>query len=489
MEARSGGTRSIERFLEFAGPRSNKRSEAWNKPTTAGYNQRRKIEMRSQWTLRGVRVAAATAALLLLGAPAACAQSAAGSAVKDDAKFFSAEAVAKVDKQLADLKQRTGVAIHVETTVLPTEEGKRVKGFANVDQSKFFADRATARRSELKLGPKDVLVSINTNPAWVQVSPGDEAKRSAFAGDFSKRIGDHFRSNLKNNKDGALTGAVEMMAAKYPGGAKSMGEKARDVAGKVGSAAKEGMSKAREGAAKFADKAGDVMDDVKKDVAAGKKAVEGMNTSTKWILGIVVAIVALFALKGLFGGGKRREVVYQQAPQPPYMPPQPPPMGGAGQGMNQPLGYGQSRPQYPQAPMPPQPPPQGYPQQPYPQQPQQQGGGFMKGMLGGMLGGAAGAYIYDQMRNAGGQAHAGTPGHSPTPAPTGSDYGAGGDFGTDTGGDYGGGGDFGTDAGGDYGGGGDFGSDAGGDYGGGGDFGSDAGGDFGGGGDFGSDES
>jgi gas vesicle protein len=431
---------------------------------------------------------AATIVCLLAGSPAGAQQG-----VKDNAKFFSADAVAKAEKQLDEIKSRFGTAVTIETLRFPDAERDRIKGMSEKDKGVFFKGLADKRMKELSLSSKDVLILISASPGWVQVKVGDEALASTMKGDIGARLQKRIQTELvAKRRDESVAQAVEMLSQHFAttGATKpSMGDRAKSAfdqvkkestkaVSTVSKGAKDVVSNVKEGASK-------VSKEVKEDFAKTKEAVQGWNSSTMWVVGIVGVLVLFFALKGFFGGGKK--VIVQQVPMPTNQYPQSQ-QGYAG---------GMQRPNPPQRPMYP-PPGQGmgqplnYGNQPPPPQQQGGGGGFMKGVVGGMLGGAAGAYIYDQMTRGGmgGQAHAGTP-PNPTGAQAGDgNYGGGGDFGEDapitsSGGDYGGGGDFGDDAGGDYGGGGDFGDDAGGDYGGGGDFGGDdAGGDFGGGGDF-----
>jgi hypothetical protein len=417
--------------------------------------------------------------------------------VKDDAKFFTPAAVEKANQKLEELSKKYGANFRIETVVLPPDEKAKVDKLQKPEQGKHFQAWAKKRFNEYGIGERGGYILVVKSPGQVQAHIGDEVGAKFFGESNRKKLVDRMVADLSAAKGKAADPALDNALAMFSEGASKLSPVSTAAKPSPTAATTSGV---KETAAKTAESVKnstkDVIDNAKKDAAKGKEAVQGMSTSTLIILGVVVALVLLFALKGLFGGGRPRPSTYTP----------PPPQGnyggqggGPGQGMNQPLGYGR-----PQSPPPPQGypqqgyPQQGYPQGGYPQQPQGGGGGFMKGMLGGMLGGAAGAYMYDKM--SGGHAHGGTPtgGSYPagTPASGGGDYGASGDF-SETGpaaggGDYGASGDFGGDdaaSGGDYGASGDIAESSGGDYGASGDFGGEEpGGDYGASGDFGGDD-
>jgi len=438
------------------------------------------------------RSAAAALVALALAGPLAAADAKFG--VKDDAKFFSQAAVERTTQRLGQMAKSYNVNFRIESVVLSDAEQAKA-GKTKDEQDKYVKSLATKRFSELGLGPQDGIILIVRKPSYVQAHFGTAATSSYFNEANGKKLASQIASDLTATKGGgSRDGALDNALSTLNDGAFKMTAPPRP--GPKAAAPQAGGGTTVDSVKKTSS---EVVDNAKKDIAKGKDAVQGMSTSTLIILGVVVALVLLFALKGLFGGGSSRPAG-GYAPPPPgnYGTP-----GSGGQGMNQPMNYGR-----PPAP-PPQgyPPPGGYPQQGYPQggqqPPQGGGGGFMKGVLGGMLGGAAGAYMYEKM--SGPHAQGGTPtgggyaggGGGGAGTTGGGDYSATGDFGdapaASGGGDYGAGGDFGGDdaaSGGDYGAGGDFSNESGGgDYGAGGDFGGDSGGDdAGGGGDFGGDD-
>jgi uncharacterized membrane protein YgcG len=69
--------------------------------------------------------------------------------IKDEAKFFSADAVKKADKQIRDIERKYGKDLLIETLpAVPGDQAAKVKAMATEEREKFFhnwaADRAEA---------------------------------------------------------------------------------------------------------------------------------------------------------------------------------------------------------------------------------------------------------------------------------------------------------------------------------------------------------
>ncbi len=66
--------------------------------------------------------------------------------IKDDGKFFSAEAVKKADKQIRDIASKYGKDLLIETfAAIPGDQAERVKAMSAQERAKFFRNWATDR--------------------------------------------------------------------------------------------------------------------------------------------------------------------------------------------------------------------------------------------------------------------------------------------------------------------------------------------------------
>src|SRR5438552_650687 len=96
--------------------------------------------------------------------------------VKDDAGFFSAEAVRKANEILRDIERRHHKDALVETfKTVPSGSEEKAKGR---DKAQFFED--WARRRFRENGVTGIYILITKNPGHIQVELGDETRKRAF---------------------------------------------------------------------------------------------------------------------------------------------------------------------------------------------------------------------------------------------------------------------------------------------------------------------
>ena len=341
--------------------------------------------------------------------------------VKDEAKFFSAEAVQKADRLIREIKDRHGKDLLIETfPTVPDDRAEKVKHMDRSERGRFFEEWARERARQE--GVNGVYVLICKEPGHVQVEVGNETRQRAFTVEDRDRLRDILVKAFKAKEyDQGLLDGVEYVRDTVQ---KNLGERGRARAG-VPAPGGEGPA-----------------------FPGGPRPGFALGP---WVLGLLcLGVVGLLVLLAVVGWLSRPRGGYGPGG---YAP------GGSAPGG----GYGPPAPGY------------GY---------GGGGGGFFSSLVGGMFGAAAGNWVYDRFFRGGspndsGGAYTSAPA-SPSPDTSDrpdTDYsGAGGDFDSGDSSDRDGGGDFGGSAlgsgdfygGGDDAGGGDTG---GGDTGGGDDFG------------------
>jgi uncharacterized protein len=363
-----------------------------------------------------------------------CAATARGEAgVRDEAGFFSTDAVRRAESTIADMRQRFGKELLIET--IPSVPADRAGALQAQGKERFFENLAAERAQAHHVN--GIYVLISRQPSYLETVVGNTTAKRAFTLQNRDELTKIMLASLRQkDNDGALLKGVDYVQ-------RTLAQNMAGATAKGNSAAAPAVAQGRTAAPQAAP-----------DPAAPRRG-PGIGTFLFLILGVGLAIAVVRRLVN------RRQSTLMP---PPVNPNDPRNVPGAGYGPGYDPRYGQ--------------PGGGY-------GPGAGGGGFGRGILGGLLGGVAGGWLYDRMGHHGEGVNPGAttpPPQDPSGLsdPQGPDSfylgGSGGEFG-DTGGsaDAGGGGDF---AGGDAGGG-DFG---GGDAGGGGDFG--GGGDSGGGGSF-----
>src|SRR4051812_6843139 len=127
--------------------------------------------------------------------------------VADNGGFFSAGAVTQANQQLADIEQRTGRDLRIETyPEIPAEMRSR---FSPDRQAQFFADWAEQRGQQA--GVRGVIVLICRDPSYLTVQIGRQTRQSgAFTDADKNRLRDLLAGAFKaKNFDQGLSRAVE----------------------------------------------------------------------------------------------------------------------------------------------------------------------------------------------------------------------------------------------------------------------------------------
>jgi uncharacterized membrane protein YgcG len=342
--------------------------------------------------------------LLLAGASHALAAS---SGVRDEARFFSPDAVDQANQIIQQIDERHGKDLLIET--FPQIPSDMKSQFDQQGKDQFFEQWGLTRAQSQ--GVNGVYVLICRSPGHVQVEVGNKTRQRLFTIADRNRGRDILLAAFKNKQyDQGLLGFVRFVQQRMDANASAAGS-------------------------------GAVTPNSNYPQSPYPTYNYHTSTNRSWSLGgiacVVIGIVLLIALvRGIFG---RSGGGYYGGGGGGYYPPGGgayPPAGGYYPGG----GYGGGG-----------------------------GGGFGRGFLGGLLGGALGGYAADRFMH--GQEQGYTPpvsgGQDASSGPDTSFTGTGGDFGGGgSGGDFGGGGggDFGG-GGGDFGGGGgDSGGSGGGDF-------------------------
>lgn len=342
----------------------------------------------------------------------ACRTRAASEGVKDEAHFFSVDAVSEADQVIRQINTRHHRDLLIET--IPSVPPDVHVPEQPQDRERFFEEWTNKRAAER--GVNGVYVLICKNPSHLQAAVGNATAERLFTHSDRDELAKRMLTALKAHEyDQGLLNGVHFVQQQMDAHVSASGSSSQYYGNSSGSAPPAGPYGGPP--ARTNPPRGDMG--------------WGFGSIACVIVAVILGIILLRGVMGRSGGAYGQPGGYY------------PPGGGA----------------YPPA--------GGYP--PVGGYGGGGGGGFGRGFLGGLLGGAIGGYAADKWEQHN-QQQGGS--YAPPPSGGGAEYNpgpdtsfssSGGDFG---GGGGGGGGDFGGGGGG--GGGGDFGGGGGGDSGGGG---------------------
>ncbi len=337
---------------------------------------------------RRALVPAVVVGWLLAGAPAR----AAVPEVRDDAKFFKADTIKRVNAIIREIHDKYQRDLFIETYPTPPggeAEAAKVKAMDKNRREEFYSNWLRERARDLRVD--GVYVVITRNPPEVEVGVGGETRKRDFTSDNRRELQRLMVDRFKKKEfDDGLVAAAEYVRDSM---------RSHHVAASPQTPTKTTTAPAPS-----------------PSVPVGQRPVEHHDAGAAgWLGGLggllclaVVAILVIWLVVGLIraftGGGRSYGGPGGYA-------------GGGGYGPGYGPGYGGG------------------------------GGGFMSGVLGGLFGAAAGSWMYDRFfrgdtgHNSGGNWGAGSAyGAGAEPAAPGHVSDEGRDFET-------GGGDFGGDAG------------------------------------------
>jgi hypothetical protein len=130
------------------------------------------------------------------------------SEVKDDGGFFKAEAIAKANKGIKEIKN-----LYKKDLVIESYKGipaDRKDLFEKVGKTRFFDEWARDRARHLEV--QGIYILISREPAHLQVEVGNETQKKAFTLRDRERLVALLVENFKQRKfDEGLLEAVEMV--------------------------------------------------------------------------------------------------------------------------------------------------------------------------------------------------------------------------------------------------------------------------------------
>jgi uncharacterized protein len=130
--------------------------------------------------------------------------------IKDEGRFFSAEALDKANKKVREIYAHTGKDLVIETVAAIPEDLK--KKYEELGKDRFFSD--WARRRAEDLGARGIYVLICRSPGRVEVVMDKQTARKAFTeGDrdkMVKKVLDKFR---EKQFDAGLLEGVDFVAS------------------------------------------------------------------------------------------------------------------------------------------------------------------------------------------------------------------------------------------------------------------------------------
>lgn len=353
--------------------------------------------------------------LILIGASVALLLSAASApaaplGVRDEAHFFSADAIRQADQTIQQINQRHQEDLLIET--LPSVPQDKQDQLQQLGKAKFFEQWANDRARQQ--GVNGVYVLITRDPTHLQAAVGNHTRQRVFTlqdrDELSKQLIAAFK--IKQYDQGLIS-AVDFVSSRMD--------------------ANGGSAPARTGSAAPPVGAYPQTNTPPTNAPTLPRGTTGFHLGgiACVIIGVILFIVLIRGIFGRSGGGRPGGYYPPGAGGYPQGGGYPPPQGGYGGG----YGGGGG------------------------------GGGFGRGFLGGLLGGAVGGYAADRWMHPGQQGGGAIPpaGGGATSDPgsqtdtsfssTGGDFGSsdqGGGGGADFGGGGGGGGDFGGGGGGDF---------------------------------------
>lgn len=156
---------------------------------------------------------------LLAALVACCLAETAGAAapeVKDEAKFFSAEAVTKANTALKDIKEQTARDLLIET--FPEIPEGRKKDYNPEKKDEFFTKWATDNAREHKV--VGIYVLVCKDPARVQIEVGKQTAVRSFSAADRMKLRELIIANFKAKKfDEGLSEAVAYVGKTLRGNA------------------------------------------------------------------------------------------------------------------------------------------------------------------------------------------------------------------------------------------------------------------------------
>jgi hypothetical protein len=161
-----------------------------------------------------LRILAVVGCCLIVTSPAA----AVAPQIRDEGKFFSAEAVKKADEQIRDLYAKYNKDLLIETFLsVPADQLEKVKAMDAKQKSEYFHKQAVERAKERAVNGIYILITKEPKYLYVEITPRAQA---VFDREFYNRLREILFSNFGeerfNEGLAAAVRAVQERLAKTP---------------------------------------------------------------------------------------------------------------------------------------------------------------------------------------------------------------------------------------------------------------------------------
>jgi uncharacterized membrane protein YgcG len=130
--------------------------------------------------------------------------------IRDQGKFFSAEAVRKADEQIREIYRKHGLDLLIETyQTVPSEQAEKLKGMDAAAKQKFFTHWSEARAKERVVNGLYVL--IQREPRYLIVGRVGRGLKG-FSAEIRGEVEQAMRNELREGRfDDALRAAVRLV--------------------------------------------------------------------------------------------------------------------------------------------------------------------------------------------------------------------------------------------------------------------------------------
>jgi uncharacterized membrane protein YgcG len=133
--------------------------------------------------------------------------------IKDEGKFFSADAIKKANEELRTIARESGKDLVIETfSTVPGDQAPKVKAMTDEEREKFFSQWAEERIHELVVD--GVYILICKEPARLEIRITQKA-RAQFGKEAYDKLREQLLSEFRNRRfDEGLLTAVKMVREK-----------------------------------------------------------------------------------------------------------------------------------------------------------------------------------------------------------------------------------------------------------------------------------
>jgi hypothetical protein len=133
--------------------------------------------------------------------------------IKDDGKFFSADAIKKANEEIRDIERKYERDLLIETfPTVPDNQADKVKAMSREDRENFFRKWAEKRAQDVVVN--GVYILVCRDPAHVQVAVTDRV-RLLFDTEVVKRLVQMLIAKFREKRfDDGLAEAVKFVRAK-----------------------------------------------------------------------------------------------------------------------------------------------------------------------------------------------------------------------------------------------------------------------------------